>query len=248
MKSKVLPAVQKWLLASIFVSGLSGTLAAQGLSLTEDKTKTEDGTEIEAWTASLDQKEDYVRETFDKFIKQEYGLKTDKRAKNILIVDKAKIVEISSLRGDLRGVFSPRGTSTLVSFAFSPGYDIHLSKEAYPDELVRLGKIAKRYVKYHYNYYYKDLLANTEKQIRDKQDDINKNTSRISKAKSDIADNQTKIDAGDKQTPKLTDRNRKSNESITSMETENTNLQTEITQLKESITQIQASLKKVSEF
>jgi hypothetical protein len=234
------------LLVCFFTTVLS--TSAQTLSLNLDKAKTEDGQDVDAWVAILDQKEDDVRDSFEKFIKQEYSLRTEKRAKNILVVPKAKMVEIMALRGDLRAVFTPRGNSTAVAIAFSPGYDIHLSKSVYPEELNRVGTVAKKYVKFHYNSYYKSLLSDTEKKIKDKQDDINKNTNRISKLKGDISENEGKINGGDKQTPKLIDRNRKSNENIAAMETDNANWQNEIIKLQETTTQTQESMKKVSEF
>jgi hypothetical protein len=248
MKSQLLPILTRYglLLACFF--GLTSVVSAQTLALNRDKTKTEDGTDIDAWVAVLDQKEDEVRDSFDKFIKQEYSLRTEKRAKNIQIVPKAKIMEIMSLRGDLRAVFTSRANGCIVALAFSPGYDIHLSESAYPEELKRLGAIAKKFVKFHYNTYYRALLSDTEKKIKDKQDDINKNLNRISKLKGDISDNESKINAGDKQTPKLTDRNRKANENIASMETDNTNWQAEIVKLQEITAQAQESLKNVSEF
>lgn len=233
-----------WGLALLF----AGTLQAQELSLTEDRAKTEDMQDIEAWTAVLDQPEDYTRDTFDKFVKQEFSLRTEKRAKTILVVPKAKIVEITSLRGDLRAIFTPRGTGTAVSLAFSPGYDIHVNKATYPDEYVRLSSIAKRYVKFHYTTYYQELLKETEKALKNKQKDIEKNQSRIGRLKTDITENESKINAGDKNTPKLTDKNRKAQENISTMESELTTWQAEVTKLKETLDKAQASMKKVTDY
>ncbi len=248
MKSQLLSTLTRYCLLLACLFGMESTVAAQTLSLNQDKTKTEDGTDIEAWVAVLDQNEDDVRDSFDKFIRQEYSLRTEKRTKSIQIAPKAKIVEIMSLRGDLRAVFTSRANGSIVALAFSPGYDIHLSESVYPEELKRVGAIAKKFVKFHYNRYYRQLLSDTEKKIKDKQNDINKNVNRISKLKGDISDNESKINAGDKQTPKLTDRNRKANENIASMETDNTNWQAEIVKLQETTAQAQESLKNVSEF
>ena len=233
-----------WGLALLF----AGTLQAQELSLTEDRARTEDTQDIEAWTAVLDQPEDYTRDTFDRFIKQEFSLRTEKRAKNILAVPKAKIVEIMSLRGDLRAIFTPRGSGTAVSLSFSPGYDIHVNKATYPDEYVRLSGIAKRYVKFHYSTYYQDLLKDTEKKLKNKEKDIEKNQNRISRLKTDITENESKINAGDKNTPKLTDKNRKAQENISTMESELTTWQAEVKQLQEMLEKAQASMKKVTDY
>jgi hypothetical protein len=223
-------------------------LRAQALSLTEDRSKTEDGYDIEAWTALLDQPEDYVRETFDKFIRQEYALKTEKRAKNMLIVPKAKLLEIMSLRGDMRAILAPRGNSTAVSLTFSPGYDIHLNKANFPTEMNNLGAVAKKYVKFHYLYYYQNLSSDTEKKIKNLQKDIERNQSRIVRLKGDIAENESKINAGDKQTPKLTDKNRKATENISTMETELNSWEPELEKLQQTLAQTQASIRKVNEF
>jgi ribosomal protein S20 len=248
MKTIILLLLNKRNLGLGLVFLFAGTLQAQELSLTEDRARTEDTQDIEAWTAVLDQPEDYTRDTFDKFIKQEFSLRTEKRAKNILAVPKAKIVEIMSLRGDLRAIFTPRGSGTAVSLSFSPGYDIHVNKATYPDEYTRLSGIAKRYVKFHYTNYYQDLLKDTEKALRNKQKDIEKNQSRISRLKTDIAENEAKINAGDKNTPKLTDKNRKAQENISTMESELTTWQAEVTQLRETLDRAQTSMKKVTDY
>jgi hypothetical protein len=248
MKTTILVLFKKRYLAWGLVLLFAGTLQAQELSLTEDRGTTEDTQDIEAWTAVLDQPEDYTRDTFDKFVKQEFSLRTEKRAKNILVVPKAKIVEIMSLRGDLRAIFTARGSGTAVSLAFSPGYDIHVNKATYPEEYVRLKGIAKRYVKFHYTTYYQDLLKDTEKKLKNKERDIEKNQNRIGRLKTDIAENEAKINSGDKNTPKLTDKNRKAQESISEMESELTTWQAEVTQLKETLDRAQASMKKVTDY
>lgn len=222
--------------------------SAQTLSLNDETVKTEDGQEVDAWVAELDQNEEYCKETFEKFVKDNYGLKVEKRAKNILVVPKAKLVEISRLRGDFRAVFTPRSTGTKVAFAFSPGYDIHINKQDYPDELEKISLLTRKYIKFHYNTYYKEQIDAAEKKIKEKQKDIERNDSRISRNRNDIAANETKINAGDKQTPKLTDRNRKMHESIAEMESETGKLQEEIDQLRQSISQAQTSLQKVSDY
>lgn len=248
MKTIISLLLNKRNLAWGLVFLFAGTLQAQELSLTADRTRTEDTQDIEAWTAVLDQPEDYVRETFDKFIKQEFSFRTEKRAKNILVVPKAKIVEIMALRGDLRAIITPRGSGTAVSLAFSPGYDIHVNKGTYPDEFTRLSGVAKRYVKFHYTTYYQELVKDTEKVLRNKQKDIEKNQSRIGRLKTDIAENEAKINAGDKNTPKLTDKNRKAQENISQMEAEIRTWEGEVTKLQETLTKAQASVKKVNDY
>jgi hypothetical protein len=247
MKTKSYPFINVLFFSIVLLIGITHA-NAQELSLTENRSKTEDGYDIEAWTALLDQPEDYVRETFDKFIRQEYALKTEKRAKNILIVPKAKMLEIMSLRGDMRAILAPRGNSTTISLTFSPGYDIHLNKANYPTEMSNLGAMAKKYVKFHYLYYYQNLSSDTEKKIKNLQKDIERNRNRITKLKSEISENETKINSGDKQTPKLTDKNRKATENISNMETELKAWEPELEKLQQTLNQAQASIRKVNEF
>ena len=229
-------------------AGLAPFAAAQTLDLREGRTNTEDGQEVDAWVTILDQDESFARDTFEGFIKQAYSLRAERRARNVLVAQKAKIEEISPLRGDLRAVFTSQGSGTTVALAFSPGYDIHLNKTEYPGELARLGMMAKNYVKHHYNAHYKRLLADTDKKIKTRQDDINRNLGRIKRLKEDIAQNEAKISAGDKQTSRLTDRNKKANESIAEMETDITNWEAEVAKFQESASQVQASVNKVSNF
>lgn len=228
--------------------GLAPFASAQTLDLREGRTKIEDDQEVNAWIAILDQDEAFARDSFEGFVKQTYSLRAERRARNVLVAQKAKIEEISPLRGDLRAVFTSQGAGTAVALAFSPGYDIHLNKTDYPGELARLGMMAKNYVKYHYNAYYKRLQTDTDRKIKTRQDDINRNLSRVNRLKDDIAQNEAKISAGDKQASRLTDRNQKAKESIAAMETEMTSWEAEVVKLQESASQVQASVNKVSNF
>ena len=241
----------KALFLSLILAGCAGMAPfafAQTLDLREGRTNIEDGQEVDAWVAILDQEEALARDSFEGFVKQTYSLRAERRARNVLVAQKAKIEEISPLRGDLRAVFTSQGSGTTVALAFSPGYDIHLNKTDYPGELARLGMMAKNYVKHHYNAYYKRLLTDTDKKIKGQQDNINRNLSRITRLKEDIAQNEAKISAGDKQTSRLTERNKKANESIAEMETDVTNWEAEVTKLQESASQVQASVNKVANF
>ena len=67
-------------------------------------------------------------------------------------------------------------------------------------------------------------------------------------AKSAIAENETKINAGDSKASKLMDRNKRDNERIATMENENIQYSADLRKLNDSLTQVQESLRKVSDY
>lgn len=238
--------VQFSLAALLFLS--SSALLAQTLTVTQGKVRNEESQDIDGWITLLDQPADYANNTFEDFIKQTYGAKVAKRGKTVLVFEKAKMPELINLRGDLRAVFTPSATGTGVGFIFSPGYDIHLTKDKYPAELAKMEAMVKKYTKFHYQAFYKEQITKSEKSVTDKRNDISRKEKKMGSLRESIADNEKRISNGDSKAAKLAERNTKNNEEIASLTGEISKLQEEITQLQAGIDSQNEALKKVMNF
>jgi seryl-tRNA synthetase len=76
----------------------------------------------------------------------------------------------------------------LVSFTFSPGYDIHIGKETYADEFGRGEQFVKNFVRYHYKVFYNERIKSIQEKIDSKQKDIESNDKKIERNNKAIAD------------------------------------------------------------
>jgi hypothetical protein len=238
----------KLLLFIAFVS-VQMTLVAQNLTITEQKLKTEDQTEVDAWLAHLDQNMEYAQKSFDKFMKETFDYNSDNIKKtNILKVTKVKFAEISPLRFDVRAVYGPEGSGCTVGFMLSPGYDIHFMTDNYPEEYAKIQDLLKKFIKYHYNRFYKEAIAEADDKIKSKQKNINGNNKRMENLQKDIAENEQKINNNDKNSSKLIEKNSKYKTTIANLQAENATLNNDIAQLQESIAKHNESLQKVLAF
>jgi hypothetical protein len=185
----------KMTLLTIVASSIVTFATAQTLRVEQRQVKTEESSEIESWTASLDQDMSYCQEMYSDFIKELVKTKVDKRGKNILVAVKTQFPELSSLRIDQRAIFTPESGGTSVSFTFSPGYDVHFSSTSYKAEFAKAETFVKNYVQYHYKKYYNDLIAGLQNKMKDIQSDIESNGKKTDKnnktISSNIADGET---------------------------------------------------------
>jgi hypothetical protein len=230
---------------------LSIYTTAQNLTISEQTTKTEETVDVDAWVAHLDQNMDYAEKSFERFMDETFGYKskTDKIKKtNVIKVTMAKFAEISPLRVDLRAVFNPEGTGSMVSFMMSPGYDIHFLRDTYPQEYAKIQDILKKYIKFNYNRFYKENISDAEDKIKSKQKDINSNNKKMENLQKDVAENEQKINNNDKNANKLIERNSKYKTQITNLQAENATLNNDISQLQNAITKHNEALQKVFAF
>lgn len=162
---------------------------AQTLMVETRPVKTEESSEVESWTAKLDQDVSYCQEMYTDFIKELAKTKVDKRGKNVLVAVKTQFPELSALRIDQRAIFTPESSGTAVSFTFSPGYDIHFSSTSYKDEFARAETFVKNYVQYHYKKYYNELISKLQGKLKSLQSDIESNGKKTDKNNKSIASN-----------------------------------------------------------
>ncbi len=222
--------------------------AAQTLNVSPDAVRSEESQSIDGWVAHLDQPAEYVEKTLSTFVKMLSGTKAEKRNKNVWVASKVKFEEISPLRGDLRAVLTPDGSGTAVGFIFSPGYDIHLDKAAYPQEYERMEGFVKKYVKHHYTEFYREETAKTQKELDSRRRELEKNEKRVAKLRESVTDNEQKISTGDSKTDKLSARNSKSTGTADALTEKNQKLQDEIGRFQELLSQHNAAMQKVRDF
>jgi len=245
MKRKLLLLVS--LGAAVFCLN-AGRTNGQTLQISPDAVRNEENQAVDGWAAHLDQPADYAEKTLITFVKMLTGSKLEKRGKTVWIAPKVKIDEITQLRGDLRMTLSPDSSGTAVGFAFSPGYDIHLTKAAYPEEYQRMEGFVKKYLKHHYTEYYREAVAKTEKELDHRRKELEKNQKRIARLRESVGNNEQKISTGDAKSDKLTVRNSKSTTEADGLTQENEKLQAEIGQHQETLSQLNAALQKVRDY
>ncbi len=226
----------------------TGTGVAQTLQVTAGQVRSEENLPIEGWVAHLDQPADYAEKTLATFVKMLSGARAEKRGKNVWVAPKVKFDEITALRGDLRAVLTAEGNGTAVGFSFSPGYDIHVDKTAYPKEYEKMQGFVKKYVKHHYTEFYREETAKIEKELGNRRREVEKNEKRIAKLREGVTQNEQKISGGDSKSEKLTERNGKDTAEADGLTQENQRLQGEVLRFQETLSQFNASLQKVKDF
>jgi hypothetical protein len=179
------------LLPLIVSACLAGSAVAQTLLVERRPVKTEESSEVESWTASLDQDISTCQDTYSDFIRELSKTKVEKRGKNILVAEKTQFPELSSLRIDQRAIFTAESSGTAVSFTFSPGYDIHFTSQSYKDEFAKAETLVKNFVRYHYKKYYNVLISDLQQKIKSRQSDVESNGRKTDKNNKSIADNKS---------------------------------------------------------
>jgi len=225
------------------------TTAYSQLLKVESKTiKNEEGNDVDAWVAHLDQVPDECMESYDAFINKVFDKKTDKVNKGMKMVAKTQFLELSSLRIDQRAFFLAESAGSSVAFTFSPGYDVHFGPKSYPDEFSKAERFVKSFVKFHYKNYYNKKIADLQETIKDKQDGIASNDKKIEKNKKSILDNNKDIDKGSSDAPKLKLKNESLEKENFTLTGDVSKTRAEVTFLQEQVTKMNESLRKVEEF
>jgi hypothetical protein len=218
---------------------------AQELMIRADKLRNEDNAAIDGWVVNLDQPGTIVEEKLSAYAKSTFNIKPDKRTKNIWVFPKIQLKEITPLRGDLRAVLTPGTDNTTLGFTFSPGYDIHLSKEQYPKELAKLEAWVKQYIKYHYTEVYTDQIAQKEKELKSKQSALEKEEKKLTKLRESLLASEAKAESGD---AKASAKTEKSKTEIAGVESNVDKLRSEISEIEAAIAELNDSIKKVKEW
>lgn len=219
------------------------TSTAQQLIVEERVVENEESTELQSWTARVDQDMDYCMDTYAEFVKELFNTKVDKRGKTILVAEKTVFPELSKLRIDQRAIFVTESSGTAISFTFSPGYDIHFGNEDYTTEFKKAESFVKSFVRYHYKTFYNEAIKSIQDQIKSKQNDIESNDRRSDRNAKTIADNKS-----DGETERTKARNDKMQREIESYTADTESKRKEITSLEDDVTKLKAKLSKVEEF
>jgi hypothetical protein len=215
-------------------------LQAQTLQVESRPMKNEESRDADAWIAHLDQPVSYCMGTYSDFMKKTFSAKIDKRAKNVLSVNKTMFPEVSNLRIDQRAVFAQESSGTAVAFMFSPGYDIHFGKELYNAEFVKGETFVKNYIRYHYKTFYDETIKDIQGKIKSKQKSINSNQSKIEKNLKSMKENDEDIAVGSVDSEKLKGKNVR-------LEKENADMNAEIEKLNTEISGLNAEIAKANE-
>ncbi len=239
--------MKPYLLTLAFLATFS-ICSAQQLKVESKTIKNQDGKDIEAWVAHLDQEVDACMESYDDFMKEVFNLKVSKENKTMMMVEKAQLNEMSGLRLDQRSFFIAESGGTAVAFTFSPGYDIHFGSKLYSDEFERGEKLVKSFVKFHYKDFYNKKIKELQKTLEDKQEEITSDEKKIEKNKKSMLDNNKKINSGDSDAGKLRIRNDGLEKENMTMEGDIAKDKSDIKILQDQLIKLHDSLRNVEEF
>jgi uncharacterized phage infection (PIP) family protein YhgE len=228
------------LITYLLLALATSSLFAQQLKVEERKIKNEEGIDMLSWTALLDQNADYCKDSYEAFMKEFFKAKTDKRSKNILVAEKVMIPELSNLRMDQRALFSVETGGTAVSFMFSPGHDIHFSRDMHDEEFAKAESFTKGFVRYHYKRFYNDKLKTIEEKLKSKGSDVASSAKKIDRNNKSIAENSRSGDAKTK--------NDKLQKEIDVLTEATSKLKDEIGTLEDESAKIKAILEEVEKF
>jgi hypothetical protein len=221
---------------------------AQYLKVESKTIKNEEGNELDAWVAHLDQLPEECMESYDDFIEKVFDKKTEKINKTLRVVARTQFHELSNLRIDQRAFFIAESAGTAVAFTFSPGYDVHFGTKTYTEEFANAERFVKSYVKFHYKDFYNKKVTALQRTIKEKQDEIASNDKRIEKNKKSILDNNKDIDKGGSDAGKLKLKNESMEKENLSLTGDVSKARAEITVMQEQLTKLNESLQKVEEF
>jgi len=222
--------------------------SAQQLKVEVKTIKNQEGKDIEAWVAHLDQTSDECMESYEDFMKDAFDLKTSKENKTMMMVEKVILNEMSGLRLDQRTFFTGESAGTAVAFTFSPGYDIHFGTKLYKEEFEHGEKLVKSFVKFHYKDFYNKKIKVIQKALVDKQAEITSDEKKIEKNKKSELDNNKKISNGDSDAAKLRIKNDSLEKENATLEAQIASDRSEIKSLQDQLIKFQESVKKVEEF
>jgi hypothetical protein len=239
----------KYYLILVLLLSACFSSSAQQLRVDSKIIKNEEGNEIEAWVAHVDQDPGYSMESYDDFMKKVFDMKASKSNKSTMSAIKVTFREISVLRLDQRTTFTPESGGTAIAFTFSPGYDIHFGGSTnYADEFAKCEGLVKSFVRFHYKNFYTKKIKSLQEDINDRQKEIEASDKQVEKNNKSILDNTNKISKGDSDAAKLKLKNE-------SMESENLTLKgtvtkdrAEISTLQDQLASMNESLRKVEAF
>lgn len=223
-------------------------LYGQNLTVNHSKIPVSDVT-ADVWSARLNDDASFYEETFESFTKQEFGQKSRSDGKNEELLAKVSIPQISDKRGDLRLTFYTEGGENKLGLSFLLGYDVWINSDDFPDEMERMRKFTREYLRYHYTHYYNDIIDDDMKLISDYKKSIDKSERSISNMRSQNTKNEEKLETEDNNNRRNNlERKIGQNETdIERLEAEIPETQKKIASLDEHILQIKEKVKFVEE-
>lgn len=230
------------------LSFFSFWLQAQNLTVTHSKIPVHDVT-VDVWSANLNDDLSFYKATFEDFTKQEFGTKSRNDGKNEELLEKVSIPQVTDKRGDLRLTFYTEGTRNKLGLSLLLGYDVWINPDDYPDEMERLRKFTRDYLRYHYTNYYNEIIDNDMKLINDYKKSIVKSEKNIENMHDQIVRNEDRLnnETRENRRQNLEKKNQQFTADIERLEAEIPELQDKIKALDEHILQMKDKLKLVDE-
>jgi hypothetical protein len=235
------------ILTLVFISAFT-FCSAQQLKVEIKTIKNQEGKDIEAWVAHIDQPAEDCMESYEDFMKDVFDVKASKENKTMMMVQKVTLDEMSGLRLDQRTFFTTESAGTAVAFTFSPGYDLHFGTKLYSGEFEKGEKLVKSFVKFHYKDFYNKKIKELQKTLEDKQEEITSDEKKIEKNKKSMLDNNKKINSGDSDAGKLRLRNDGLEKENMTLEGEIAKDKSDIKILQDQLIKFHESVRKVEEF
>lgn len=217
---------------------------SQTREIAEDKVMINDKS-VESWTAYFKDDIDLVRKSFIRYAKDKYDLKAKKGDKKNLILEQVTIPDISDKRGDLHALFSSEKKTTKLGLAFFVGYDIPINIQDNPLEMGKLKTFLKEFRLYYETEYFKTLISENQKRIKELSSDLNKNQQELKLLSKSISKAEKKISKEDDENVKfeITNQNIAARAKTQAIHEIITNLEGEIRKVSSTIKDINKSIK-----
>ena len=204
---------------------------------------------VDSWSATLNDDKSFYEKTFEDYSKQEFGTKSRDDGKNEKLLLKVSIPQVTDKRGDLRLTFFTEGSQTKMGVSLMLGYDVWINPNDYGEEMERLKRFSRDYLRYHYTEYYNDIIESDLNLITSHNKVIKKSEKSISTMRAQISKNEKKLkgETSASRSSSMEKKNQQNTLDIERLESEIPELQGKIESLDEHIEQMKEKLKYVED-
>jgi hypothetical protein len=168
----------KKIILAVLLLAAATSLFPQEIEIIEESV-TVNKKQVSAWVSYMSDDIDMVRKSFIRFSKDKYDLKAKRDSKRVAIIEQADLPSISDKRGDVYLVLSSDKRITKLGIVFFVGYDIPVNSRDYPEEMRRLKDFHKEFIVYYKSEYFKTLIAENQKRIKDLSSELRKSQNEL---------------------------------------------------------------------
>ena len=164
---------------------LPGLGTAQNVFLIEDMVTTKD-LSVNALIISMPDDFDEAIANYKEFVKDGYELKVKKENKNTYMIEAVDLPHMSTKRGDLKTYLFHTDSMNIMAFSFLLGYDVFLTSEDHPEEMIQFKKFVIEFMDFHYKAHYSQGIEQQSKALSGIKKELLQNENKISSLKKKV--------------------------------------------------------------